>query len=70
MKDSTIRLLLAGILTLAGLTAMLATVLTGMVADYGVQDVVTLALLFSNAVTLGTAFFVGTHNGMNRSNGG
>ena len=72
MKDSTLKLLFAGALTLSGLVAALVVVVTGLVKDMDVQDILLITAIFSNFTVMGAAFFFGHQNGYRngqRSNG-
>ncbi len=63
MTESTIKLLFAGALALGGLTAMLVTTLVGMSADWSVEQIIAINVVFSNVVMAGLAFFFGHQNG-------
>lgn len=73
MTESTIKLLFAGTLALGGLAAATVTTLVGMSADWSVEQILAVNLVFSNVVMAGLAFFFGHQNGYKngqRSNGG
>lgn len=72
MKDSTLKLLFAGGLTIVALIAALVVVVTGMVMDMSVPELIAAAAIFTHTVALGAAFFFGHQNGYKngqRSNG-
>lgn len=70
MKDSTIKLLFAGVVTLGGLTGVMTVIVTGIVQDIDIVEIVALASLPNAALIAGMAFFFGHTNGIKKSNGG
>ena len=69
MKESTIKLLLAGAVTIGGLSGVLGIIITGMVIDQDVETTLALSALPAQALTAGLVFFLGHQNGLKRSNG-
>lgn len=69
MKDSTIKLLFAGAVTIGGLIGMTAVVITSMVTDVDTDRTLALAALPAQALTAGLVFFLGHQNGVKRTNG-
>lgn len=70
MKDSTLKLIFAGGLTLLGLVAAFGVVITGMLQERDVQEIIAVAAIFSNLMVMGAAFFFGHQNGQRSRNGG
>lgn len=70
MKDSTIKLLFAGAVTLGGLTGDMAVIITGIVQGLDIVEIVALASIPNAALIAGMAFFFGHTNGLKRTNGG
>ena len=70
MRDSTIKLLFAGAVTLGGLSGVMAVIITGIVQEIDIVEIVALASLPNAALIAGMAFFFGHTNGLKKRNGG
>lgn len=70
MKDSTLRLVLAGTLALGGLVGAFGILMTGIILDREVATVVAYVAVPSQALTAGVVFFLGHQNGIKAKNGG
>lgn len=69
MKDSTIKLLFAGAVTMGGLAGDMTVIVSGIISDLSIVDIVALSSIPNAALIAGMAFFFGHSNGGRAANG-
>ncbi len=69
MTNSTLKLLFAGTVTLGGLIGDMTIILTGMVIEMELVEIIALASVPNGALLAGMAFFFGHSNGIAKQNG-
>ena len=65
MKDTTVKLVFAGTMTILGILLAFGTVLVGILRGLDVPEILALGAIFSNVVTAGIVYFLGYSNGRN-----